>query len=288
MKKHNITQRYILSLIVDYIIFAAAIFPISTQMSEDTAIFLAPCIFGVFIIYLVQDKLLGGASIGKRLFSIKVINIDQNGKLTFIQSLVRKMLELLYIYKVFFWRLRIDIDKISGTHIVFRKSEYRRNNQLEPNSEKKKDFYSTQIVVLRIKAFIYDTLIISWAWILYFMYQIRSFRQFIDNLSSYANFWYPFTLYSIIVLYYISKDYFYKGSSLGKRRFGIMILDFEGKIPSKLQLFIRNLIWIGFFPVEIVLFSLKAVGVSDHLSYTRISLIPRKLTSDNRLKKVHK
>ena len=271
MIKRRIARRYILSIIIDYIILAIAIFPISMLISPDTAIFLVPVIFAIFFVYLIQDRLLGGASVGKRIVSLVVENVRPNEKLTFMQAFVRKAIEQLYIYKIFIWRLQIDIDKISGTRISFRTT----NNIHDKQSRRKivifEDHYSSMIQCKRIKAFLYDSIFISWAWILYLLYQIPSFHQYVNDFSLDSHFWFKFLLYLIFFVYYVAKDFLFQKGSLGKTKVGLKIVDFDGKIPSGFQLMIRNVLWLGLSPIEIVLFAFKVRGISEYISYTKIT-----------------
>lgn len=270
MNKKALTRRYILSFAIDYVILGAAIFPITLFISPDSAILFSPLIFALFFLYLVQDKLLRGASIGKRISSIEVKSVDSDGKLTYFQVLVRKICELVYILKIFFWNLRIDIDKISGTRIEFKNKKNTHEKKSTSNIKNKLKFYTFQIQKKRIKAFLYDSIFVLWAWILFLLYHIPSIHQFVVNISPNSGFWFEFLLTLLISLYYILKDLIFPRGSLGKRHFGIKIEDLEGKTPSKLQLFLRNFICWGFIPIEIVFFSLRAKGLCEYLSFTRI------------------
>ncbi len=264
--------KYVASVVIDIIIVDLLVF----FFLIEPVIVLAPLIqrllpFTFLLCFLVQDKILFGNSIGKRILGIKLISGDNNSTTVSIQQVViRRILEMIYVTKIFMWRLVIDIPKITNTRIVSKSEIFTESVKLTSNYSIK---VSKSLVKYRVYAMLIDFAIISWALILYYLVGIPTIRNSISNdLFIFVR----FVLNIIIILYFLFKDFIYKNRSIGKFKQNIEILDQENHIPSKVQIVLRNIIVLVFFPIEFILLLSNYKLICDRITYTQISFVTLK------------
>jgi uncharacterized RDD family membrane protein YckC len=266
MKKQNTKTRYILSCIVDYGILLAVTIPIIKSPHKIDALLFVIAMWIIQIVILSQDKILGGASIGKRIFGIKIVSYECFSEITWGESLIRRFLELLYSYKIIFWRLHLDIDKISNSRIVHKSYQAKPNRTREVNLLQG----NHRLNIKREKAFYIDFLIISWLVIASYILRLDYFKNLINDYWEHLYLLLTILIGFTIWIYFAFKDFIYKNASLGKRKLGICIVDRDGKRPSELQMIIRGSIMISLWPIEIVLFLLNKRQIAEMLTYTKV------------------
>lgn len=278
MKSSSLGIKYFFSIVIDYIIIMMIIIPVSRCLTDNNRIIFEPLLVVIFLVYLIQDKIFKNTSIGKMIFSLRIESLEKNGKVSLSNVFVRRVLEIMYSNKVIFWRLKINIDKISHTKIVQKINRQR----LEPicDTPSKKDIYGiinqkNSLMSLRTKAFLFDFLIISWAILGANLMQISIIRNYVEEAFPTLSLWIKYVLYAVSFLYFILKDFAYGNQSVGKRKVGLEILDLEKKRPSWLQILVRNIIIYGLAPLEILLFLLKKKQICDVITYTDIFLVEK-------------
>ncbi len=259
--------KYVLSIIIDIIIvdFLVFFFLIDPFVTLPTIVqrFL-PLV--LFICFLVQDKIVFGQSIGKRLLGIRLVNRTKySDKVDIQQVIIRRTLEMIYITKIFIWRLHIDISKITNTRIINKSEIHICDDKLSYIFPMK---VTSNLVKQQVYASLIDLAIISWVMILYFLIGIPSIKNVIsENVFRILR----FVLNIIIISYFLLKDFIYRNKSFGKLKQKIEILDPDNNIPSKLQILLRNIIVLVLFPIEIILLLLKYKLICDRITYTQVS-----------------
>lgn len=266
MKKYNLNTRYFFSCVIDYGIMFAVIVPFSKLNDQMNHTLFGISMLLIELIIFTQDRYLKGASIGKRILGIRMINFEGFKEITWGETLIRRILEMLYTYKIIIWRLYINIDKISNSRIVHKSYD------VKPIESKKVILLAGNhtLNIKREKSFFIDLSIISFVIIISYVIRLDYFKNLIDDYNDNLYFLLNFLLSFAIIFYFIFKDFIHKNASIGKRKQGICVVDKEGIKPSGLQMFIRGSIQIGLWPIEIILFLLNKRQVAEMLTYTKV------------------
>jgi uncharacterized RDD family membrane protein YckC len=275
MNQIRVQRRYFFSIIFDYLLLFAMIVPLMMILEEEDYRLL-PTFWTILLgLFLVQDRILVDASIGKRIFGVKLMTLEPSETLSFANVFVRRILEVIR-WSFPFFKIRIDIDKISDTMVVFR--SYIRiipNNQSKQANRIASESQSRRLRLLRERAFLRDLLYISWSLILYLLTRFAFFNTMLDQWVPYLSKWVFGLNMAITGLYFVFKDMIYGNASIGKRKEGIIVVDKEGKLPSNVQMMIRGYVSVQLFPIEILLFLLKKRQIADMLTYTKVARIKK-------------
>jgi len=269
-KKNN--TRYFISVVIDYLILMGIAYTTSLLLPDRNNPTFFVALFVILFLYMIQDKILRNKSIGKLILSIRIVPFYKGQRLSIINVVIRRLLEWMYIYKIIFWKLYIDIDKISSSKIekVDNSNQKRLINENHINRQEYIFYHDRLLMNARIKALLIDFLIISWAFLLLIFNNIPKvtsyFNDIIENLSLSLN----LSISLIILLYWAFKDLLFQNGSYGKHILGIEIIDLEGNLPSKFSLIIKNIVSLGFTPIELILFLLNRRGLGELLTYTAI------------------
>lgn len=270
---NNLKFRYILSIIIDYAIYIGLVACLTkSEMFWNKAVYVI-FINAFLILFWLEEMPFKGYSVGKFIVRIKVISKKNNSNLFIKQLIVRRILEILHVYKVIFWRLEINIDKISESKIVKYNTLKRSDMQNKENSKDDGKSVDTLLRSLRVKAFFIDLFIIIWIPLIISIIRIPLLR-------SHINTWYEFlvdiidgSLTILFVLYWILKDIKYTNGSYGKKRVGICIKSDDGFFSTKTQRVVKNILAFGFFPVEIIMFIMGKKTLSESVSFTHIESV---------------
>ena len=265
MELHKLRRKYILSVIIDFSILMITIYSIIT-ISENVGFqYEKYLILMVFIIFLIHEKMLNGISFGKLVFAIRIIPLQGSGKVSVVSYIVRRFLEIIYTWKIFIWRFHMNIDEITNSRIVSRNFKYDKqniSNETESNI--------IDIRLKRIKALLIDLGTISWLLIIVIFFNVNVARDVIYVfLGKYAVFVEYFSRVLLIACF-VLKDMVYRNQSIGKKKTKIVILDVKKNMPSKMQIFLRNAILLGLFPIEIVLFIFKKRQIATLITFTDV------------------
>ncbi|MCK7487875.1 MAG: hypothetical protein MZU97_22100 [Bacillus subtilis] len=276
MKPINTHRRYFFSIVFDYLLLFAVIVPLVLFLDEGNRGLLSTIWMILFGLFSVQDRILVDASIGKRIFGIKLMTLVPSETISFANVFVRRILELMR-WSFSFFKISIDIDKISDTMVVSR--SYIRtavpNNQGKQGNRIASESQSSRLRLLRERAFLWDLLFISWSFILHVLTRLAFFNTMLDQLIPSLSKWVFGLNLAIFALYFVFKDMLYGNASIGKRKEGIVVVDKEGKLPSNVQMMIRGYVSLQLYPIEILLFLLKKRQIADMLTYTKVVRIKK-------------
>lgn len=270
MKHKKVTTRYILSVLIDYVILMCIVFFLSTWFPQDNPPVKICIVLILLSLYFVQDKIFGNKSIGKIILCIEINSLDDEKTLSLFSVIIRRFLELLYVYKLFFWRLYINIDKISNSKIVYknRAGNAKRVNDTGLNKKRFLFYPDKSLMIARAKAFLIDSLLISWAYVALCLINMPSVILYFESISQYFLLSIHLILVFTIGLYWIFRDLLFRNKSIGKRVLGIEVTDLESKIPSRLSLIVKNTVSLGFAPIELLFFLLNRRGIGEQFTYT--------------------
>jgi len=264
----NISNRYLFSIALDYLILMIVLVPLSGLITQENVfiIFAVMCI--ILVLYLFSDGILMNASIGKRVFSIMVVSGNSDTKLSCVNMAIRKVLEIIYSFKIVFWHLYIDIDRVTNTRICRLQRKY-----VPPHiskTPKEPEGQDRSLRLRRTKAFIIDFALISWAWIAHAIISIPVIANAITDVSRDLGFWSSWGLSMIITSYFIFKDLVFRNGSIGMHRMGVKIMSADNQIPTTSQIIIRSVFHYGLFPLDAILFAIQKKQVGDIISHTII------------------
>jgi uncharacterized RDD family membrane protein YckC len=122
----------------------------------------------------------------------------------------------------------------------------------------------------RAKAFFIDFLFIFWAVIILVVNNLPKLTSYLNGISEDLSMTLNLIIGSILLIYWAIKDLWFQNGSYGKHVLGIGIFDLEGRFPSKFSLILKNIVSLGFFPIELILFFLNRRGIGELLTYTVI------------------
>lgn len=266
----NIKLRYILSIVFDVALVELIVYQLMFvnifDFSHDLNLFILLLSLSFF---LVQDKLLFGAGIGKRIFVLRVVCYStEERKCTFAQVVSRRILEMFYVSKIFLWHLWIDIDKITNTKIL---TSYQFNKRGKTKIlPQDKSNIKKPYLLKRVYAFLIDLALVSWLILIYIALKIPTIKALISGVSASLGFWLSFVTSVALTSYLVLRDLFFRNGSYGKMKMGLEVVDMDGKIPSKFQLVLRNMVITGFFPIELILFVLGHRLFGELLTYSQV------------------
>ncbi len=270
---NKIKFKYILSILFDYTIYILIVVYITKSAIFDNTALYVILINAILLLFWLEEIPLNGYSVGKFVMRIKIVSTRSNSKIFIRKLIVRRILEILHVYKIIFWRLSINTDKITESKIV-NYNVLSASDKLNKESSKismKETF--TNLHLLRIKAFIIDLFIVIWVPIIISLTRIPLLRSYIDTWHEYLVFIIDGLLTILFITYWILKDLKYTNGSFGKIRVGISIKSDDGANPSKAQRVLKNIIAFGLFPIEILMFVMDKKTFSESISYTHIESI---------------
>ena len=277
MNPKQINKRYFFSVLIDYVILICIAYPMSLFFPDRNN----PTFFVVLIVllflYMIQDKIFRNKSVGKMILLIRIEPLHQGQLISVFNVIVRRILEWMYVYKLIFWRLYINIDKISNTKIVMVNSSNKKEivKATEVNQRPFLSYQDKSLMKIRAKAFFIDFLLISWVIAFLIIINLSSVIIYLNGISQYLSLSLDLAISLIFVFYWAFKDLRFQNGSYGKHALGIGIFDLEGNLPSKFSLVIRNIVSFGFSPIELTLFLLNRRGIGELLTYTIVRKIKK-------------
>ena len=231
MKK--IKLRYFLSVLFDYAIYILILIAITKSAIFDNSIFYGILINVLLLLFWLEEITFRGYSLGKFIMRIKLISLRNSNNISIKQLIIRRILEIVHVYKIVFWRLKVNIDKISESQIVAHNTLII-NKKNKDISESNKKNLQTDLRLLRIKAFLIDLLIIIWIPIISIsLTRIPILRNYIDTLHEFLFYFINGVLTALFIAYWIFKDFKYTNGSFGKIKVGILLKSDDGKGPIK-------------------------------------------------------
>ncbi len=270
MKKLKL--RYFLSVLFDYAIYILILIAITKSTIFDNSTLYGILINVILLLFWLEEIPFRGYSVGKFIMRIKLVSVRSSNNIYIKQLIIRRILEIVHVYKIVFWRLKINIDKISGSQIVAYNT-LTINKKNKDISESNKEELHTDLRLLSIKAFLIDLLIIIWIPIISTsLTRIPLLRNYIDTLHEFLFYSINGVLAALFLAYWIFKDFKYTNGSYGKIKVGILLKSDDGKNPSKSQIIIKNILSFGLFPIEVVIFALKKKTLGESVSFTHIEI----------------
>ena len=270
---NKIKLRYILSILLDYAIYVVLVVCLTKSKIFDNTLLYVILINAILMLFWLEEIPLKGYSVGKYVMGVKIVSTRSNSGIIIKQLFVRRILEVLHVYKIVFWRLRINTDRISESKIVKNNALSRSGKQNKESSKGSMKDISTKLRSLRTKAFFIDLLIIIWVPLIIFLIRIPFLRSYINTWNEYMAYIIDGSLTVLFIVYWIFRDLKFDNGSYGKIRVGICIKSDDGDEPSKVQRLVKNILAFGLFPIEFLMFIMGKKMLSESVSYTHIETI---------------